>query len=313
MSKVIRVPVLFFMCLVTTLGVGSPGSLAQSGTDSPFSDLGLPEIAVEINDTEILGAPSELAAGRYVLTVTNSSPTEDLGVGFIQPPPDMTAAQFIEFVSSGPPAGAEAATPAGQEQEQEGGEGPPAFYYEVPIAGGIYAEPGTTTSTVLDLNAGEWVLWAEDPAAPQKPVPLVVTGEAPANQPEPTADATITGLEMSFTVEGELAAGPQVIKFVNGGEQPHFLLMLKVPDGTTVDDFLALSATFDNPSATPPGNLSFEDVVASVNTADQSGGTTTWISADLDAGTYILACFVPDPETGAPHAMLGMIDTVIVP
>ncbi|MGI8963198.1 MAG: hypothetical protein ACR2GI_01690, partial [Thermomicrobiales bacterium] len=121
------------------------------------------------------------------------------------------------------------------------------------------------------------------------------------------------GQEMSFAIEGELLAGPQVIEFVNAGVQPHFLIMLKVPEGTTIDDFLALAATFGDPAATPQSALSFDDIFSVVDTADQSSGVTTWIAAELESGTYILACFVSDPETGAPHAMLGMIDVVTVP
>ncbi|MGH2535168.1 MAG: hypothetical protein ACRDJW_23135, partial [Thermomicrobiales bacterium] len=288
---------------------------APDAAANPFADLGLPEITVTITETAIEGAPAELAAGRYVLAVTNATEDDDsgiaLGVGFLQPPEGMTGAEFAAMFAPATPeaaaANGEASPPA------DGGDaGPPPWYYETALAGGIDALAGETAYTVLDLTAGEWVLWAEDPTAPQPPVPVIVTGDAPADPPAPTADVTITGLEMSFTIEGTLASGPRTIAFTNGGQQPHFLLLLKVPEGTTVDDFLALAATFGDPAATPPGTLTFDQITDAVSTGDQSSGVTTWIAADLEAGTYIMVCFILDPETGAPHAMIGMIDVVTV-
>ncbi len=41
-------------------------------------------------------------------------------------------------------------------------------------------------------------------------------------------------------------------------------------------------------------------------------GATEWIAVDLEAGTYILACFVADIESGVPHAFFGMVDVVTV-
>lgn len=309
MLKFVRTLMVVGMLLAGLEGLGKMGATAQDDPGNPFAELGLPGIAVEITDSAIVGAPSELTAGRYVLTVTNATEEESLGVGFLQPPADMTAAGFVEFAAPASPEAAESAPASSAEEESL----PPPFYYEIPLAGGIYAGAGESASMVLDLTAGEWVLWVEEPGAPQAPALVVVTGEAPADQPEPAADVTITGQDMSFTIEGELVAGPQVIEFVNAGQQPHFVTMLKVPDGTTVDDFLALAATFGDPAATPPGTLTFEEITDEFSTADQSSGVTTWATADLESGSYILVCFVPDPETGAPHAMLGMIDVVTVP
>ncbi|MBA2518644.1 MAG: hypothetical protein H0V24_03180 [Chloroflexia bacterium] len=291
---------------------------ARQAAANPFAELGLPELAVTITDTAIEGAPAERTAGRYVLAVTNDStagapPVVSAGVGFLQPPEGMTAADLIAFfatMATGPDGGASPVASPGAAAEMEG---PPPWYYEVPLAGGIYALPGETAYTVLDLAAGEWVLWAEDPTAPRPPVAITVTGEAPANQPVPEADVTITMTEMAFALDQPLAAGPQIIALTNEGQQPHFLVLATVPDGTTVDDVLQLSMTFMDPSATPPPNLSFEQMQDIANTADLSAGITNWFSVDLESGSYLLVCFVPDQETGIPHAMLGMIDVVTVP
>jgi hypothetical protein len=41
-----------------------------------------------------------------------------------------------------------------------------------------------------------------------------------------------------------------------------------------------------------------------------SPGRTAQLSYKLPAGTYVLLCFVPDAETGEPHAAMGMHEVV---
>jgi len=302
-----------FALLLLLAAVAAPLRTSAQDPASPFADLGLPEIAITVTDTAFDGAPSELEAGRYVLSVTNSSSSEeDAGVGFVQAPEGMTAAELIGFMAS-LSATPEAADGEAAPAEEEGGTGAPSWYYETEIAGGVYAPAGETAYAVIDLSAGEWMLWGDLPEAPQAPVPVIVTGEAPADQPTPAADVTIAMQEMSFSVDGSLTAGPQTIALTNAGQQPHFLLMIGVPEGTTPEDFLALSAAFaGDPTASPPAGLSFQELTTGIESTDLSSGGTVWLHADLAAGTYVLACFFPDQETGAPHAFLGMVDVVTV-
>ncbi len=304
--------------VLSLVGVGRTSVVAQE-SENLFADLGLPEIAVTISETALEGVPAELTAGRYVLAVTNATEEDDLGVAFIQPPDGMTGAEFADMIAGMAAESEDAATPGADAAAAEAspvaeGEdsGIPPWYYEVSLAGGIYAGTGETSYIVIDLAAGEWALWAEDPSAPQAPVGVTVTGEAPADLPAPAADVTISTVEFGFEIEGELTAGSQIIEFRNEGAQPHFILLAGVPPGTTVDDFMALAATFGDPSATPPANLTFDQVTTAVDTGDQSSGVTSWLAADLEAGDYILVCFVGDQATGTPHAFMGMIDVITV-
>lgn len=308
--------------LLSLLGGAAP-ALAQEATPAgggnPFAELGLPEIAVTVTETAFEGAPAELEAGRYVITVTNAlEPTdspfgpESAGAAFLQLPEDMTADDF--FAAGGSPAASPesagaAASPMAEEDEFML---PPAWYYETTLAGGPYALPGETRSAVIDLTPGEWVLWAEFPGAPQDPVPVMVTGEAPADQPAVNADLRIEMSEYTFTFPTPLTAGSAVVELANVGEEPHFIGMGRVPDGTTLDDVMGLFAMFDDPMATPTGGLSFADVDIVLDTADQSAGVTAWYSVELEPGTYLAVCFVPDPVNGIPHAMLGMTQIVEV-
>jgi hypothetical protein len=265
-----------------------------------------------------------------VLRVTNAlAPVEGpfgpeiSGVGLLQLPAELTADDFLALIASlaatpvaTPTDGGAAPSPEDAAGAEAGGMGPPPWYYTTRLAGGPYALPGQSGAAVLELTAGEWILWGESPDAPQPPVAITVTGEAPADEPVPTADVTIEMVDHAFTVSPELVAGPQVIELVNTGEQPHFLDLSRVPDGTTVEDALALFAAFEammaDPQATPAGSLTPDELEFVLSTGDQSAGVTTWYTADLAPGTYVLICFVPDPESGLPHAMLGMTQIVEV-
>jgi hypothetical protein len=312
--------------LLTLFGSITP-ALAQEATPatdggSAFAELGLPEIAVTITETAYEGAPTELEAGRYVLSVTNAlEPVEgpfgpeSAGAAFLQIPEEMTAEEVIAEV--GPPAATpEAADAAASPMAEDGFMRPPPWYYETTLAGGPHALPGETRSAVIELTAGEWVLWAESPGAPQAPVPVTVSGDAPADQPAVSADLRIEMSEYTFTFPTPLTAGSHVIELANVGEQPHFIGMVRVPEGTTLDDVMALYEIFEamaeDPMATPTGGLTFEDMDFVLHTAYQSPGVTAWYTAELERGTYLAVCFVPDVESGIPHAMLGMTQIVEV-
>ena len=71
-----------FALLLLLAALAAPLRTSAQDTANPFADLGLPEIAITVTDTAFDGAPSELEAGRYVLSVANSSSSEDdAGVG----------------------------------------------------------------------------------------------------------------------------------------------------------------------------------------------------------------------------------------
>jgi len=43
-----------------------------------------------------------------------------------------------------------------------------------------------------------------------------------------------------------------------------------------------------------------------------SMGKTGWVPVTLEPGTYIVVCFVPDIESGMPHAFEGMYEVLTV-
>lgn len=313
---------------------GAASVMAQDATPvSGLGDLGLPELNITVSQAGYEGIPDQVEAGRYLVAVT---PADDLeeggGIGFVQPPEGMTADEFlaalagppdegaVEGATGSPAAAMPEATPAEQTvaspaAAEEGG--PPTFIFEATFAGGIFAGPGQSAQIVLDLGPGEWIAWADDPEAGIAPVIFEVTGELPADLPEPASSATITMGEYTIAVtEGALSAGPQIVRVDNVGAQPHHIFWDLLPAGTTPEQIQAVldAEMAAQMSGTPAavGDFNPDEITPVTGTATQSTGTSLWVFVDVPAGTNGLICFFPDLGDGLPHAFHGMFTIVEV-
>ena len=284
---------------------------AQSGTPAAGLDsLGLPTLNVTITADGYEGLPTSTAAGRYLVTATGDPQST---VSFLQPT-GMTVDEFFKALQGGGPSSPASGggTPASA-SESGGSMAPPPFFYEFLLAGGVMVAPGQANQTVLDLTPGDWVAWGDDPSAKQQPVTFTVTGDMPKDLAEPKANATIALTDFAINLtDGTLVAGDNVIRLDNKGAQPHFLILLKGPDGMTKDQ-IKLTVEADMSGTPVAGGLDpNKDLMPVVETPSQSKGTTTWFSAKLDAGTYAGLCFFPDEKTGMPHAAMGMYNVFTV-
>ena len=309
-------------CLLVTVGI-HPTVYAQDATPgSGLVELSLPTLDVTITAQGYEGIPESLEAGRYLVTLTVAGDVGGFGgsIEFAQPV-GVTADEFIA-ASAPPPEEEEAPTVEGtpvlppDATPAEGGEamgGPPAFVFDSLFAGGVSAMPGQSAEVVLDLTPGEWIAGAGDPESPQEPVVFEVTGEMPADLPEPESGATISMGEYVIGVtDGELTAGSQVVKVENRGAQPHFIVWFKGPEGLTEED---VAAVLESDMTGTPAPVDFhpeEDLIPVFFTASQSTGTSVWVPVALEPGTYGLVCFFPDLADGMPHAFKGMYTIVEV-
>lgn len=276
---------------------------------SAFADLGLPTLDITATASGYEGVPSELAAGRYLVTLTVDSSADYGAVDFIQPPGNSSVDELLAIIGGfaqmeASPAAMEmnGTPPAGG--EEEGGAPPPVIYRSI-FAGGIGGPGGTTQQVVLDLLPGDWIVWGDDPSASQQPTTFTATGEMPAELPEPQSDVTATLIDFEISIDGNLTPGDHVLKVANDGAEPHFVYIAKVPDGTTNDQIAQLLMLPED--AAPPAGLpnpeDFEDVIS---TDTISIGMAMWTPLTVDTGTYVAVCFFPTAGTGLPHAMKGM-------
>lgn len=285
--------------------LGSPSMIAAQeatpGAASPFAGLGLPTLDITATSGGLEGFPEQLDAGRYHVRFAVADDLE-LGTGFetIQPT-DMTAAEFLDMAAGGGDGGA---TPDAAQTDP---------FLTATWAGGASAGAGQTAEVVLDLTPGEWI------AAPQigDPVIFEVTGEMPADLPEPESAATLTMGEYVIEVtEGELTTGSYVVRIDNIGAQTHFIAWVQGPDGLTAEQVeTVLAEDADAQMTGTPAAYSDlnpdEDFTDVVFTGNQSMGTSQWVYVqDVQAGSHLLICFFPDLADGMPHAYHGMYTIV---
>ena len=307
-ARVTAIPALIAAGALTTLPgflksaaahqeAATPGPMGAPEVPAAWLDAGLPEINLTIGEA-IEGMPESIEAGRYLITVQGQPGPEDFAIGatFLQLPEGLS---FDDAMA----------------QAAEATDDVPAFFYESVFAGGAAAlapTGQTSAAAVVDLaaGAGQWI--ALDPSFSRMPVPFEVTGELAADLAEPESNATIGMGEMYIELnEGTLTAGENLVKVVNEGVQPHFIEIMGVPEGTTNENVTAaieaeMGAT---PSAEP---LNFEEATPAAYLPEQSTGITAWHAVSLEAGTYAVTCWITDPETGMPHAMLGMHNVFVV-
>jgi hypothetical protein len=319
-----------FLCALLMLPLTMLSTVtAQDATPaSGLADAGLPQLDITMSATGYEGIPDQIEAGRYLVSLTIEEGAGEFGggVSFVQAPPDMTSEDFMTAfmtppdesgvgdVAGTPIVGSEA-TPAGGANETSG---LPSFLFDATYAGGTYSFTGGVTQVVLDLTPGEWIAWTDDFSAPQAPVIFEVTGEMPAELPEPEAAATITMGEYVIEVtEGELTGGSQVVRIDNIGAQPHFIGWFQLPPGSTEEQIQTILDEEQQAmmTGTPAvySDLDPEaDLMPVTFTATQSPSTRIWITVDLQAGTHGMACFFPDIEDGLEHAYHGMYTVIEV-
>ena len=115
-----------------------------------------------------------------------------------------------------------------------------------------------------------------------------------------TASVSLTATE--YVYEGTnlaFPAGDLSVTLVNKGKEEHQATIVRLKDGTTLDEFAAVAG----------GDPSKLDTVADAfggpNGVAPDGGSAT-STQSLEAGDYFFMCFIPAPD-GQPHAAKGMV------
>ena len=193
------------------------------------------------------------------------------------------------------------ASPAGEEAMGP----PPPLFYEMTWAGGAFAPPGAVAEVVITLTAGDWVI------SGMAPVMLTVTegaGEGPAVQ----ADGTVTFENFYFEFPETVNAGRQVWQVTNAGDQPHEMFITSTPRRLTLEE-VEILLNLPEDELPPEGLPSPAEFVDVAGVAPISGDQTIFFELNLEPGAYVAICFMPDKETGMPHALKGMVTVFEVP
>ncbi len=178
------------------------------------------------------------------------------------------------------------------------------------IGGPNPPEAGQSSEAIVDLKAGNYALICTVPD--RQGVPHIQHGmfksltveEADNTAVEPEADTTIDMADFSFTLSAPIQAGRQTIRVNNAGAQGHEVFLAKLAPERTLEDFLASfspEADFDAPVWQAQGGISVIEP-----------GASAYFTVDVEPGQYILVCFAPDEETGAPHLMQGMVQEITI-
>jgi hypothetical protein len=164
-------------------------------------------------------------------------------------------------------------------------------------------DPHGSSEVTLDLRPGTYALACFVAGPDGVPhlargmlKPLQVTPPSAASAP-PTVQGTFTLQDFSIDMPSTLPAGISTYRVVNHGPQIHELNVVKLQPGKTAEDALAWDTA---PSGPPP----FESV------GGMNGLTATgagYMSLDMQPGTYLALCRVPDPASGVAHTHLGMV------
>jgi uncharacterized cupredoxin-like copper-binding protein len=129
-----------------------------------------------------------------------------------------------------------------------------------------------------------------------------IRGASTASKPLEYPVVTVHANEFAFIGPASIAAGTTTFRLVNDGKEVHQISILQLAKGKTLADYVeAIKANKPTPWAVGVGGP---------NAA--APGQTIDATITLEAGDYILVCWVPSPGVPVPHMAKGMIQPLTV-
>ena len=244
------------------------------------------------------GTPDSFPTGYVAVSLENKSDADHHAM-FMKMNPDVTPDQFIETAKSAPNPGV-------------------LMPLAVSVGGPGSVSPGQTSTVIMNLEEGPYVLICEIPGPdgmPHYKMGMITEVDAKADgtpvTTAPVAETTVDLVDFAFEgLPATITTDQHLWEVTNTGEQPHEMAIFLLSPGVTADAALAM-LTSEGTGATPAAPLAspvasgppFVDVAG---VAPMNPGQTVWPVLNLAAGDYVAVCFIPDPETGKPHVALGM-------
>jgi hypothetical protein len=266
---------LIVLCLVSVLAMGGWSVLAQEASD-------IPQLTIEKSaDGYVL--PAEIPEGVVQVTFNNTS-ENSLDATFARLNEGVTGEALGQALSEAGPMGALSL---------------------VTLVGGASAEPGATTDMYVSFKPGEYVLLDTGENAPAPSLFTVADAEG-EGAAAPEADVQVSLLDFAFSLPLEMSAGESLWQINNNGSQWHEMVVFKIDPETTLHEMHELAAQMssdEEPSV---------EVVPAGFLFPISQGERAWVNMNLEAGTYLAICFLPDFASGHAHFQDGMMQVITV-
>lgn len=127
-----------------------------------------------------------------------------------------------------------------------------------------------------------------------------MSGGSTVPRPAPAATSVVTvhAKDFSYAAPKTVKSGVNTFRLVNDGKELHHLTIIKLEKGKTMADLVTALKTQGPPPA-------WIQEVGGPNPA--LPGATVEATLNLDAGSYVMMCFIPSPGATTPHAMKGMM------
>jgi uncharacterized cupredoxin-like copper-binding protein len=177
----------------------------------------------------------------------------------------------------------------------------------VMVGGPNAPAPGSESNATLELEPGNYIVvcFVDTPdrvphVAKGMVSPLTVTPSPNAGKGKATESTiTVTMNEYAFALDKPLTAGKHTILVNNTGKEPHELSIIRMDPGKTLEDLGAWMQSMQGP---PPG--------APLGGASPiAAGKTMQFDVDVQTGSYLLICFLPDSTGARLHFQNGMVQT----
>jgi hypothetical protein len=169
--------------------------------------------------------------------------------------------------------------------------------HRISFRGGAGTHPGKPGWMTTNLNkAGQYVLLDQNGSGLSF---LKVKGQAPKGQAGPAPTGNLRVFTYGFAPVGGPLPANGWVRLANHSDQPHFVEMEHVKQGTTGKDVKKFIKSGAN--SAPPFALH-----GHADSGVISPGSGQNLKLDVAPGKYLVACFWPDIMTGMPHFFMGM-------
>ncbi len=177
-----------------------------------------------------ISAPAEMPAGLVAVTVNNSTEAPT-GPIFARLNEGVSQEQFMEALMA-----------------DESGM---AAISLVTLLGGAQAGAGESVRTVFDLKPGNHIALGFGEGPPQLANFTVAAGSGAAPA-APAAAVNAELLDFQFALPDQIKAGVQTWQIENKGGQWHEMVVVKLNEGVTADDLMAMMMSGEEPDGPPP-------------------------------------------------------------